>query len=51
MIRYSIIEDGFKYNMKKGILKVGSTISNLEHPIQEVNEFRKKLIDRKKIKL
>ena len=50
MIKYSISKDGFKYNMKKGTLKAGSIISNKEHPIKEVNDYRNQLIADKKVK-
>ncbi len=50
MIKYTVNKDNFKYNMKKGTLKVGSTISKKQHPIKEVNDFRCKLIAKKKVK-
>ena len=49
-VSHTIRAEGFKYDVFKGQLSKGSTISKSAHPIPEVEEFKKKLLDRKLLK-
>lgn len=46
-INYVIKEDGFNYHMKKGVMKAGSVVSKAHHPIDAVEEYKRKLIMRR----
>ncbi len=49
-IKYSICNEKFKYNLVKSELKKGSLISKKEHPIKEVEDYKKRLLNRRYIK-
>lgn len=48
-ITYKIIDNDFRYHIKKGKVLAKTTISKKEHPCKEVNDFRKSLIDSRKL--
>lgn len=48
-IIYTMNTPGFKYHIVKGEMKKGSIISKKTHPIAIVNEYKKKLINTKKL--
>ena len=49
-VSHTIRAEGFKYDILKGELSNGSYISKFEHPIYEVEEFKKKLFARNMLK-
>lgn len=49
-VSHTIRAEGFKYDILKGELSNGSYISKFEHPIHEVEEFKKKLFARNMLK-
>ena len=49
-IRTTLVEPGFKYNIKKGQLKKGSTISKNIHPVQQVEYLKNRLLHSGKLK-
>ena len=49
-ISHTIRSEGYKYDIFKGELSKGSIISKAVHPIPEVEEFKKKLLERKMLK-
>ena len=49
-IRTTLVEPGFKYNIKKGQLKKGSTISKNIHPVQQVEDLKNRLLHSGKLK-
>lgn len=46
-IIYTMNKNNFKYHISKWELKKGTTISKKLHPLDEVNRFREKLLNRK----
>lgn len=49
-ISHTIRAAGYKYDIFKGELAKGSSISKSVHPLPEVEEFKKKLLERKLLK-
>lgn len=49
-IRTTLVEPGFEYNIKKGQLKKGSTISKNTHPVQQVEDLKNRLLHSGKLK-
>jgi hypothetical protein len=49
-ISHSIRDEEFKYDVLKGELSKGSSISKAVHPLCEVEEFKQKLLKHKNLK-
>lgn len=49
-VKHTVSGEGYKYDVIKGELSKGSIISKSIHPVSQVEEYKKKLVERKKLK-